>query len=155
MIAGRTPTLSAKVESILPESDDRRAQLSIFADSLDYVQNLLTQNDTEFAYDALDRLTSWYDPARDATTTYTYDPVGNLTEVQEEIGGTVVTRSFTYNAAANKINNSTHQAGKGFWRASRYRTQPARRKRISTSTRFRLARAITPSTRSLLTTPLL
>jgi RHS repeat-associated protein len=76
-----------------------------FAYTYDPNGNVLTQNDAEFTYDALDRLTSWYDPARNATTTYAYDPVGNLIQVQEEIGGTVITRSFTYNAG-DEITNA-------------------------------------------------
>ena len=52
--------------------------------------------ETRYAYDGLNRLRGWYDPAGDSTTTYSYDETGNLLEVIE---GTTVTRSLSYNGA--------------------------------------------------------
>ena len=57
--------------------------------------NVLSENDTEYGYDALNRLTSWYDPVAEVTTAYTYDPASNLTEVEED---SITTESYTYNA---------------------------------------------------------
>ena len=55
-----------------------------------------TINDTRYGYDGLNRLTNWYNPLTDTTTTYQYDKVGNLLEVKE---GQTITKSFSYNAA--------------------------------------------------------
>ncbi len=55
-----------------------------------------TVNDTRYGYDGLNRLTNWYNPLTDTTTTYQYDKVGNLLEVKE---GQTITKSFSYNAA--------------------------------------------------------
>jgi RHS repeat-associated protein len=64
--------------------------------------NLLSEDESEFGYDALDRLVSWYDPITQTTTTYAYDSSGNLLQVS--IDSTVV-ESYTYNAA-DEICNS-------------------------------------------------
>jgi RHS repeat-associated protein len=64
--------------------------------------NLLAENSSTYTYDALDRLTSWYDPATSVTTSYLYDAAGNLTEVREN--GTP-TESYTFDAA-NQITNA-------------------------------------------------
>jgi YD repeat-containing protein len=41
--------------------------------------NITAENSARYTYDDLNRLTSWYDPATDATTTYTFDAECNLT----------------------------------------------------------------------------
>ncbi len=64
--------------------------------------NVLSENSSTYAYDALNRLTSWYDPTADVTTTYFYDPAGNLTTVKED---GVTTESYAYNAG-NEITNT-------------------------------------------------
>lgn len=64
--------------------------------------NVTSENDARYGYDELNRLATWYDPSSDTTTTYNYDPVGNLTTVTE---GTATVKSFTYNAA-NRITNT-------------------------------------------------
>jgi len=61
-----------------------------------------TVNDTRYAYDALNRLTDWYNPLTDTTTSYSYDKVGNLLEVKE---GQTIIKSFTYNPA-NQISSA-------------------------------------------------
>ena len=58
--------------------------------------NTLSADQTEYTYDDLNRLKTWYDLDTDTTTTYSYDSVGNLTTVKEN-GSTV--KSFTYNGA--------------------------------------------------------
>jgi len=64
--------------------------------------NILSQNDTRYRYDALNRLTDWFNPDNDTTTTYGYDKVGNLLEVKEN---GVTTRTLSYNDA-NQIDSS-------------------------------------------------
>jgi RHS repeat-associated protein len=64
--------------------------------------NILSVNDTAYAYDVLNRLKSWYDPGSDITTSYSYDAAGNLTTVKEN-GDTV--KSLTYDDA-NQISST-------------------------------------------------
>ena len=71
----------------------------LFAD--DAAGNILSENETTYTYDALNRLTGWYDPSTETTTTYTYDASGNLTEVKED---DLTTESFTFDVA-NQITN--------------------------------------------------
>ena len=52
--------------------------------------------DARFAYDDLGRLSSWYDPSADATTTYAYDAAYNLTG--ESVDGSA-TLSLSFDAA--------------------------------------------------------
>jgi RHS repeat-associated protein len=64
--------------------------------------NILSVNDTAYAYDVLNRLKSWYDPGSDITTSYSYDAAGNLTTVKEN-GNTV--KSLSYDNA-NQISST-------------------------------------------------
>jgi len=73
----------------------------VFKYTYDGDGDILSENSTAYTYDALSRLTSWYDPASHKTTTYAYDPAGNLTQVQKD--GTT-TQSYTYDAG-NEITN--------------------------------------------------
>lgn len=70
--------------------------------------NVLSENSSTYAYDALNRLVSWCDPGSGVTTTYAYDAAGNLTGVQEN---GVPTESYAFNAG-NQITNAgyTHDA---------------------------------------------
>ncbi|MHB8840755.1 MAG: DUF6531 domain-containing protein [Candidatus Aquicultor sp.] len=74
-----------------------------FAYSYDANGNITNVNTTtRYGYDALNRLTAWYDQIKDTTTTYSYDAAGNLTSAIE---GTQTVKSFTYNSA-NQITNA-------------------------------------------------
>jgi RHS repeat-associated protein len=64
--------------------------------------NVLSENDTTYTYDALNRLSTWYDPVADVTTEYTYDAGGNLTSVEED---SVPVEAYTYNAG-DQITNT-------------------------------------------------
>jgi RHS repeat-associated protein len=64
--------------------------------------NVLSVNDTAYAYDVLNRLKSWYDPDSEVTTSYSYDAAGNLTTVKAD-GDTV--KSLTYDDA-NQISST-------------------------------------------------
>jgi RHS repeat-associated protein len=73
-----------------------------FAYTHDANGNILSENSTTYTYDALDRLSSWYDVGSGVTTTYAYDAAGNLTGVHEN---GVPTESYTFNAG-NEITNA-------------------------------------------------
>ena len=88
-------------------SYDAAGRLSSIADTMpsgvlafDYMRdangNVTAENDARYGYDAPNRLTSWYDPSTDATTTYDYDAAYNLTGVSVD-GST--TASFAFDAA--------------------------------------------------------
>ena len=64
--------------------------------------NILSENDSHYTYDALNRLRTWYNPTTETTTTYYYDSVGNLTSAVE---GTETVKAFTYNSA-NQISST-------------------------------------------------
>ena len=74
--------------------------------TLDYTYdangNVLSENSNTYTYDALNRFSTWYNPATHTTTTYTYDAAGNLTQVQE---GENITASYSYNAG-DEITNT-------------------------------------------------
>jgi RHS repeat-associated protein len=67
-----------------------------FAYERDANGQVTAENDTRYGYDALNRVTSWYDPSADSTTTYAYDANYNLTSVS--VDGTQ-TRALSYDAA--------------------------------------------------------
>ena len=73
-----------------------------FAYAYDANGNVLSENSATYGYDANDRLASWYDPMADVTTSYTYDPAGNLTTVKED---GVPVRTYAYDAG-DEIANS-------------------------------------------------
>lgn len=58
--------------------------------------NVTAENSTRYTYDALNRLSSWYDPSANATTTYSYDAAYNLTQVS--VNGSP-TATFIYDDA--------------------------------------------------------
>jgi RHS repeat-associated protein len=74
----------------------------VLAYTYDANGNVLSENSTTFTYDALNRLSTWYDPVADVTTEYTYDAGGNLTTVEED---SVPVESYTYNAG-DQITNT-------------------------------------------------
>ena len=93
--------------SVASWSYDAAGRLSSIADTMpsgvlafDYMRdangNVTAENDARYGYDAPNRLTSWYDPSTDATTTYDYDAAYNLTGVSVD-GST--TASFAFDAA--------------------------------------------------------
>jgi len=63
--------------------------------------NVLAENTSRYGYDALNRLTSWYDGGKDATSTYDYDGAGNLLQVTYDGS---VTETYSYDQA-NQIAN--------------------------------------------------
>ena len=52
-----------------------------FAYARDANGAVTAENDTRYSYDALNRLSVWFDPSTDSTTTYGYDANYNVTSV--------------------------------------------------------------------------
>jgi RHS repeat-associated protein len=63
---------------------------------------ITAENSNRYDYDNLGRLTGWYSPATDATTTYSYDGASNLVTVSRPGTGTL---SYSYDDA-NRITNA-------------------------------------------------
>ena len=68
----------------------------------DETGRVTSENAERFGYDDAGRLSTWYDPSADATTTYAFDAASNLTGVS--VAGTPVA-TYTVDAA-DRINNA-------------------------------------------------
>ncbi|MHB1345121.1 MAG: RHS repeat domain-containing protein, partial [Thermoleophilia bacterium] len=100
---GRTRAFTYDPASRVTQVQNQTASgTQTFTYTYDAAGNVLSENQQTYNYDALNRLTGWYDPARALTTSYTYDAAGNLTQVQE---GQTVTETYAFNQA-NQITNT-------------------------------------------------
>ncbi|MHB8706381.1 MAG: RHS repeat-associated core domain-containing protein [Coriobacteriia bacterium] len=83
----------------------------------DETGRVTSENAERFGYDDAGRLSEWYDPSADATTTYAFDAASNLTGVS--VAGTpvatftvdaadrITNAGFTYDAAGNLTSDGT------------------------------------------------